>query len=63
MIDSSKAVLLKCNDLVVGYGHEKALVATPVNFELNAGEVVALLGETVRVRVPSLKRCAACWRR
>ena len=45
MIDSSKAVLLKCNDLVVGYGHEKALVATPVNFELNAGEVVALLGE------------------
>jgi len=38
-------MLLNCENLVLGYGHEKTVVVTPVNFELNAGDVVALLGE------------------
>lgn len=45
MSDFLNTMLLKCENLVLGYGHEKAVVATPVNFELNAGDVVALLGE------------------
>ena len=45
MSDLLNTMLLKCENLVLGYGHEKAVVSTPVNFELNAGDVVALLGE------------------
>lgn len=44
----NQSVLLKCEDLVFGYGfsEKKATgLAAPFNFVLSAGEVVALLGE------------------
>lgn len=44
----NQSVLLKCEDLVFGYGssEKKATgLAAPFDFELSAGEVVALLGE------------------
>ena len=41
--------LLQCENLVIGYKQDKRSDAvglvTPVDFELKAGEVVALLGE------------------
>lgn len=49
MNDSLNTVLLQCENLVIGYKHDKrsdavGLVA-PASFELKSGEVVALLGE------------------
>lgn len=44
----NQSVLLKCEDLVFGYGSSKKKatgLAAPFGFELSAGEVVALLGE------------------
>ena len=49
MNESMNTVLLQCENLVIGYRQDNRSDAvglvTPVNFELKAGEVVALLGE------------------
>jgi iron complex transport system ATP-binding protein len=49
MNESLNTQLLQCDNLVFGYKREKSADAvglvTSLNFELNAGEVVALLGE------------------
>ena len=49
MNESMNTVLLQCENLVIGYKQDKRSDAvglvTPVNFELKAGEVIALLGE------------------